>query len=60
MDLIKIEKIDEDNVDSPDSDFYANASNASDLKKKKGTSPNSDELCECLLAENGYRSDGYD
>ena len=46
MDLIKIEKIDEDNMDSPNSDFFANASNASDLKKKKGPPPSSEELCE--------------
>ena len=49
MDLVKIEKIDEDNVDSPNSDFFPSASNSSDLKKKKGPLPSNEELCECLI-----------
>ena len=46
MDVIKIEKIDEDSiVDSPNSNYFPTINSLNDLKKKKGPAPSSDELC---------------
>lgn len=61
MDLIKIEKIDDDNmvVDSPN--FYSTANstatNTTDLKKKKGASLNNSSEELCLIC--GDRSSGF-